>query len=323
MGAKNNTFLLSDESVNSYGLIIKTDGINLKRFIKNPVMFYGHEIDRGLIGIWKNIKVIENKLFADAEFYDDEFSKTIQRKVENGFLKGCSISINVIETQGNTITKSELLEVSICDIPSNENALKLFYNNQLASDFKGLCKLQLQHQNETFKNKLCNILGVEQGTDENIILQKIVNKIDKTRVDFKRAIDLGLILEDEKEAFESLINSNKTLFESLLNKRFENERKRICQYMDNAFRMGKTNNIYEIALLKEVGYNMGFDMAKKILDIIPDRISLSKILNESKLETSKKDLNWYRKNAPEELERNPQLYEDLIKFEKQNGKRIE
>lgn len=42
-----NTFRLSDESINSYGLIVKTDGINLERFIKNPVMLYSHSTEGG------------------------------------------------------------------------------------------------------------------------------------------------------------------------------------------------------------------------------------------------------------------------------------
>lgn len=36
-------FLLSDESLNSHGSIIMTDGIRLDRFLANPVMFYNHE----------------------------------------------------------------------------------------------------------------------------------------------------------------------------------------------------------------------------------------------------------------------------------------
>ena len=31
-------FLLSDESLNSLGLVVKTSGINMERFIKNPII---------------------------------------------------------------------------------------------------------------------------------------------------------------------------------------------------------------------------------------------------------------------------------------------
>ena len=49
-------FLLSDETRNSYGLIIKTDGIKLDRFLRNPVMFLNHDRQLGIAGRWENIR---------------------------------------------------------------------------------------------------------------------------------------------------------------------------------------------------------------------------------------------------------------------------
>ena len=37
------TFVISDESVNSYGKVILTDGIDISQFERNPVMLYMHE----------------------------------------------------------------------------------------------------------------------------------------------------------------------------------------------------------------------------------------------------------------------------------------
>ena len=48
-------FLLSDESLNSQGSIIMTDGIRLDRFLANPVMFYNHEQGKGVVGRWENV----------------------------------------------------------------------------------------------------------------------------------------------------------------------------------------------------------------------------------------------------------------------------
>lgn len=39
---KKKTFVLSDESVNSYGFRVLTDGIALDNFKKNPVMLWNH-----------------------------------------------------------------------------------------------------------------------------------------------------------------------------------------------------------------------------------------------------------------------------------------
>jgi len=71
------TFILSDESVNSYGQIILTEGINIERFAKNPVMLYMHERNT-VIGRWDNIRKEGKQLLADA-FFDAniELARTV------------------------------------------------------------------------------------------------------------------------------------------------------------------------------------------------------------------------------------------------------
>lgn len=36
------TFLLSDETINSYGTRVLTAGIRLENFLKNPIMLWNH-----------------------------------------------------------------------------------------------------------------------------------------------------------------------------------------------------------------------------------------------------------------------------------------
>ena len=131
---KKHTFILSDESVNCYGYKTKTSGIDLTEFKANPVMFFNHNSDM-VIGNWDNIRVENDQLKADAVFdEDDEFAMSIANKVEKGIIKGCSIgfSIKRIETgyssDPDVITESVLKECSICAIPANKNALRLYDN---------------------------------------------------------------------------------------------------------------------------------------------------------------------------------------------------
>lgn len=138
------TFVLSDESINDRGFRIKTSGIDLKRFKKNPVMLWMHRRDNGFdltqvlpIGKWENIRTEDGKLMADAVFDEnDKFSMLIKNKVENKLIRGCSIGVNPIEfsTDENdlekgqtraTITKCEVYEASIVDMPSNKNTVRL------------------------------------------------------------------------------------------------------------------------------------------------------------------------------------------------------
>ena len=90
------------------------------------------------IGIWENIRVEDGKLLADTKFDDsDKFSQLIKAKVEGGLIRACSIGINPTEFSNDpkhlvpgqtraSVTKSELYEASLVDIPSNKNTVRLF-----------------------------------------------------------------------------------------------------------------------------------------------------------------------------------------------------
>lgn len=131
MSEDRHTFVLSDESVNTYGFRVLTGGLSLERFEKNPVMLYSHDNMVLPIGRWVNIRVEGKKLLADAEFDEgDEFAMEVKRKVEAGLLRCCSIGFS-IKTRGEgadgvpEVTESELLEGSICAVGANPNARKL------------------------------------------------------------------------------------------------------------------------------------------------------------------------------------------------------
>ena len=133
--------ILSDESINCYGFWIKTDGIQTGRFSRNPIMLFNHHrtyrgsIDEILpIGRWENLAVENGVLYGEPVFDEnDEFAMKIKKKVEGGFIAGCSIGLKpltvsdepLIMKQGQTaptVTTCELMEVSIVDIPANPNA---------------------------------------------------------------------------------------------------------------------------------------------------------------------------------------------------------
>lgn len=143
------TFVLSDESINDRGYRILTAGINLERFKKNPVMLWMHRRDNGWdltqvlpIGVWENIRKEDGKLLADPKFDEnDKFAQLIKSKVESDLIRACSAGINPIEFSSDpkdlekgqtraTITKCEMYEASIVDLPSNKNTVRLFSNTE-------------------------------------------------------------------------------------------------------------------------------------------------------------------------------------------------
>lgn len=133
---KSKTFVLHDESVNTYGFRMLTSGANLDEFIKNPVMLLNHN-DWGLpIGRWENVRIEDGRILADAVFDEnDPKAVEVMQKVENDFIRMASIGAwppeEVSDAEdlkfpgqtGHTVTKWTVREASIVTIGANHNAL--------------------------------------------------------------------------------------------------------------------------------------------------------------------------------------------------------
>ncbi len=136
------SFVITDESlVDADGERVMIKGIDLTRFEKNPVCLFMHGrrwsslTKRIVIGKWSNLQIKGSQLHGEVEFdASDEEAAAIEKKVAGGFLKACSpryrpvaISEDALDKlpgqKGLTYTKSQLIEISIVDIPSNENAV--------------------------------------------------------------------------------------------------------------------------------------------------------------------------------------------------------
>ena len=146
------TFIVSDDSLNKYGTRVLTAGIDTTEFERNPVMFWNHKRDdeftnanRFPIGRWENLRKDGERLLADAVLdLNDTTGSKVAQKLSDKFLNACSIGIEIVEYSDDvdvilmgqtmpTITKSKLMEISIVDIPANDNALKLSYPTQNAT----------------------------------------------------------------------------------------------------------------------------------------------------------------------------------------------
>ena len=134
------TFVLHDESVNTYGFRMLTGGANLEEFKKNPVMLLNHNDYDLPIGRWENIRVDGGRILADAVFDEgDARAKEVMRKVENDFIRMASIGAWPPEEKSDaydlmipgqtlpTVTKWTVREASIVTIGANHNAL-VFYD---------------------------------------------------------------------------------------------------------------------------------------------------------------------------------------------------
>ncbi len=171
-------FIVSDETLNSHGFIVITAGINTARFERNPIMLYMHERANGVIGRWENVRKDGNKLIAEAVFDEStELGAKVKQQVENGFLRSASIGIdNMVyeEIDGvKTVTQCDLFEISIVDMPSNENAVKLYAKGKPITLLSQSYNNREKKAGQTLHTRLIDILGLEETATDNAILETV------------------------------------------------------------------------------------------------------------------------------------------------------
>ncbi len=202
--AKAHTFILSDESVvNSYGIRVMTAGIDIKQYKRNPVVLWYHkrpstwskenpESEPLPIGkavkLWKE----DGMLYADVEFdQEDDFAKKIEGKIERGFINMCSPGLDPITISEDakyllagqtrsTLVKSELSELSIVDIGSNKNALKLnLGDDDLDGMFPLLLKKDTNNQTkmDEFKQRVAKLLDLDPNASDDSIHTAITTQL--------------------------------------------------------------------------------------------------------------------------------------------------
>lgn len=137
--SRSQRFVLSSETVDRYGDIVRQDGIEIDDFLRNPVALAYHN-HRAPIGWWKDVAMIKGRpkrtegvLELHAAGTTDAVDE-IERLLAASAIKACSIGFMPMEaewildengrnTWGLDFTASSLLEASICSIPANPDAL--------------------------------------------------------------------------------------------------------------------------------------------------------------------------------------------------------
>jgi len=126
------TFVLSDESVDRMGDVIKASGWELTSFKSNPIALFGHSHDKP-IGRWENVRVVGKRLLGTLKLAKpgtSEFIDTVRSLVEQGIIKAVSVGFQPLEANprkggGYDYIKSTLHEVSLVAVPANQNALAI------------------------------------------------------------------------------------------------------------------------------------------------------------------------------------------------------
>lgn len=271
--------VISDESLNSYGFWVMTDGIDLSAFLKNPVMLWNHNrdghgtVDAQLpIGYWKDLRV-ENGVLTGEPVFDenDPFAMKVKQKLEAGILNACSMGFVPLEwsdapemvKEGQkvaTVTRCRLMEISICDIPSNANATVVLYDENSKtinlSELLNCCNVellnclaqpttikQLNNQQSTTTKRTTNQhlnnntmilkeIALKLGLDENASPQVCVNAIDELKSEIASYEATRQNLEEENRQLKQRLKA-------IDDAEAEAQKQEVVSLLDDAVKTGR------------------------------------------------------------------------------------
>ncbi len=186
-----NRVRLTNDTLNSYGYRVLTDGVDITQYERNPILLYMHNRGKA-IGLIKDIKKENGEINGELAFDEaTELSSQCKKQWDFGSLRMVSIGFEVIETSEAaelivpgqryaTVTKARLIEVSLVDIGANNDAIRLHKDGQLITLSEGGdCPLpRLNHkptnnQPQMDIKTLALTLGLPETADEAAVNAKL------------------------------------------------------------------------------------------------------------------------------------------------------
>lgn len=308
---KKKTFVIHDESVNRYGYRILTAGLDTAQFEKNPIGYYMHDRraydPKGdeVICKWENLqKLADGTITADAVFDEDcEKSMKIYNKIDKGFISMASISAKPIELsdapeyllQGQTretVTKSELLEISIVDRGGNNNALIRLSGGEQKKDLPKL----INNNSMNLESELRKVLKL--ADDADVVAQ--VKELQEETGFKKKFEDLSAQVQNERET-EAIALVDQAVTDGII----EKEQK---ETFLNLFKVDHNGTKKALAAIKKPAKQEGLT-GEALHEYV-------KSLNAGGKGDTKKDYAWYEQNDPKGLLKlkadNPEKFEELF-----------
>lgn len=319
------TFVLHDESVNTYGFRMLTSGANLEEFKKNPVMLLNHNDWSLPIGRWENIRVEGTRILADAVFDEkDTRAVEVMNKVEGDFIRMASIGAwapeqvsDAFDLQlpgqiGPTVTRWTVREASIVTIGANHNALA-FYDKEGnlveltdKADWTTIPGLKDTPNNNVItnnNNKMGQLTQILKLTDQ-ATESDIVSRVNELIANSDR-------LQKENETLSALVKENKE-------KQKQQEQTEAVALIDAAIKDGRIDAKAREQYISL--FDKDFSIGKNILAGIAPRQSVTERIQSGAAQKSVvalKDKSWEeldREGKLMELKDNdPELYKEKFK----------
>lgn len=189
-----NRIRISNETLNQYGTWIKTEGVDLTQFKRNPVMLWMHERGK-IIGCIKNISVENNEITGEPYFDEvTEESRQAKQQWEKGTLRMGSPWFEVIDLSDApellkpgqtrpTVVKCKLVEFSMVDIGGNDDNIRLSRDGKdiilsKSEDNAGDVLPVLNNVKKQNKMNELKTIALMLGLAEGATLQEVQQKIN-------------------------------------------------------------------------------------------------------------------------------------------------
>lgn len=299
-------FILNTDDLNEYGFRILTSGIQTAKFEKNPVALFNHirasewtgQSPVGVlpIGNWEKLKKLPALMTAELRM--DEFTdldKAVKQKVGSGTLRAASIYVKILEwseepevlVQGQTrptVTKCELVEASVVDIPGNSHCIKLSFGDKEVVLFG----------NKDDQEKLNNILPTinKNGESMKTVIAHLKLKDNASEADVLSAIS-GL--ENEKLNLQNKVGELEQKVMQAEKQVNETKAKSLVQLALDQKKITESQRASWEALALS-----NYDSAKSALDAMKGHTSLKSLVQSGeKTTTDLDDKALYEKNWKE------------------------
>lgn len=133
--------IISTADQDRQGEIVDQNGWDLKNYLNNPIVLWGHDYYALPIGVADEVKVVDGQLVAKGRFASMEanpFAQQVRKLYDQGIVKTTSVGFIAKKMTGNTITEAELLEFSFVPVPANPYAISMRSAKELGIDIEML-----------------------------------------------------------------------------------------------------------------------------------------------------------------------------------------
>lgn len=319
-------FVLSNETLNSHGFKVRTSGIDLSGFKKNPLLLWMHQRPAGKtkdeilpLGSWVDLEIKDGELWGTPAFdTNDEFSMKIYHKVENGTIRMASAGLSPKDwdmiSEESWLMTSKLVEGSLVDVGSNPSSLAVHLYDESGVQIN----LSADYLSEVFKSDPSKTTHLKTETEnmETIPLSANTLALIKLKADAKPA--------DVESKIVELVN--KTVDQATeiiqLKKDKSDLELDIAEKKDEITELKGSEETIKLKALKEEAVTrdrkvteeswnelvkLGYDGAKKVLDTMSANPTAASVLEGKKPSNDEAELDRLSKLSFDELDKSNQL----------------